>query len=80
MDAPDLSLVPTGQLVDEIANRHDSMLLAVVCSRTDTSDERVCEYRGSWVAALGLAHYATFYLTHHEDEMHDVTPLAEGDE
>ena len=49
-----LELISTQDLVNELANRHGSMVLNTVTGHTDTKDEYYWFHKGTKVTCIGL--------------------------
>lgn len=73
---PDLSLVDTNALFDEIAKRNKGVLMVLVSDVDARSESRLCAFKGGYILALGMAQYARQFLAEHEydnrkDMIHD---------
>lgn len=64
---PDLSLVPTDQLIDEVLNRHDAAVIITLFVRTD-AERAFTAFTGGRYTALGLILSAQYKLTHEPPE------------
>lgn len=75
-----LDLVPTDELVDEIARRHDGLLVAATARLKAGESGTVVWYRGGVIAGLGLATYAKDYLLSDHTEIRRKPRGEEGEE
>lgn len=57
-DEPDLTLVATDTLIDEIFRRHDAVIVARVASRTVGRSRFAYSYSGTQISAIGLCEQA----------------------
>lgn len=61
-DSPDLSLVSTDDLIDEIFRRNDAVIVARTAQRTNEKSRYCFSYSGSVMAAIGLCEQTKFEL------------------
>ena len=62
MTDPDLSLVSTDDLIDELCKRHDAILIIRDREHTDDAGQMDYQSSGSMAAAIGLATWAKHEL------------------
>jgi hypothetical protein len=61
-DSPDLTLVSTDDLIDEIFRRNDAVLVARTTKRTNEQSRYAFSYCGSVLAAIGLCEQTKYEL------------------
>lgn len=68
MTDEDLDLIETERLVDALGRRFDTILFVTTRAQNSGGDGAAVWWRGGWVAALGLAHFAAHDITHSEND------------
>jgi hypothetical protein len=60
---PDLSLVPTDDLIEKLANRSDGLVIAFECTLSNRETEIHTKHAGSMSLAIGLTERLRARLT-----------------
>jgi hypothetical protein len=72
-NAPDITLVSTKELIDELFKRHDAVLIVREFRRTQGKANVLYDYSNGLVTAIGLAEYVKYGLMdrHFNPEKYD---------